>query len=1263
MSEAGGPTGYASGDWSCVGGTFAGTTVTVALGENVTCTINNNDEQAHLTLVKQVENGDSGATAPATDWTLGADGPTPISGATGATDVTSAPVDAGTYDLSESGPTGYTASAWDCGDATLAGTTLTVPNGGNITCTIVNTAIAPTLTLVKVVDNGNTGATNAADAWALTADGPTLVTVSTGTTTPAQVGTYDLSESGPNGYDASGWVCTGASGSSTTSVTLALDENATCTITNTAQQPHLTLVKTVTNNNGGTALPTAWTLSADGPTTGVSGPVDDPTVTDVPVAIGKYALAEAGGPSGYTPGNWSCDGGTFAGSTVTLALGDDVTCTINNDDVLGTWDLAKSSNPVSGSTVLPDALITYTVTATKTGGVNPVDRVVKDDLSGVLNHATLVGSVTASTGTASITGTTLTWNIPSLGGTETVTYTVRVDADAYGVRVGNLVTGEGSDTCPPANPGGECKTTHVTPHYTLTKVSDPTSGSTVLPGDTISYTLTVHNDSQAVLNGAIVTDNLSDVLDNATIGTIGAGGALSGTTLTWTVPTVQPGDTTTLTYEVTVNDGAYGETIGNVATPGPGGDCEESADCTTTHPTPHYTLTKVSDPTSGSTVLPGDTISYTLTVHNDSQAVLNGAIVTDNLSDVLDNATIGTIGAGGALSGTTLTWTVPTVQPGDTTTLTYKVTVNDGAYGETIGNVATPGPGGDCEESADCTTTHPTPHYTLTKVSDPASGSTVLPGDTISYTLTVHNDSQAVLNGAIVTDNLSDVLDNATIGTIGAGGALNGTTLTWTVPTVQPGDTTTLTYEVTVNDGAYGETIGNVATPGPGGDCEESADCTTTHPTPHWTLTKTSDPASGADVQPGSTIAYTLTVHNDSLGVVNSATVTDDLSDVLDDATIGTIGAGGVLNGTTLTWTVPTPLQPGDTATLTYQVTVNPDAFNATIGNVATPGPGGECEEANDCTTTHETPGWVLSKTSDPVSGSTVEPGSSITYTLEATNTSQAVVTGAVATDDLSDVLDNATLDAVPSGATLSGTTLTWAIPTLMPGASEQLSYTVTVNDDATNQTLHNVVTPGTGGNCVPIEPQSFPAQRAAAIVSAAADDPPACETTHFTPAWTLAKTSDPTSGSTVQPGSTISYTLTATNVADDATLTGATATDDLSQVLDHGSLVSVPTGATLSGTTLTWQIPDLAPGASATLTYQVKLDSDAWDVTLTNVATPHGGQCVESCTTEHKTPPKPHEPNLPNTGGPTLAVVGVGLALLLGGGGLMLWSRRRKAD
>ncbi|GAA3617795.1 hypothetical protein GCM10022236_20030 [Microlunatus ginsengisoli] len=1402
LSESGGPAGYTAGTWSCTGGALTGTSVAVPNGGTVRCEITNTAVAPTLTLVKTVDPAGSGSTDPATAWTLSAIGAASISGPTGSDTVTGATVPVGQYDLGESGPAGYTASDWVCiGGAATTATTVTLTAGSNATCTIINTAIRPTLTLRKVVDNGDTGATTPATAWTLIAvNGGSTILGATGsdaaTGAPATVGTYHLSESTIPGYDASAWVCTGGTATTATSVTLALNQNATCTITNTARQPTLTLVKQVVNDNGGTRVPTDWTLTADGPTSGISGPTGDPAVTGVPVQVGSYVLdenalltgytasawscdagdlaestvtiglgenvtctivnndqpahltlrktvtngttggeaeptdwvltaagpattisgatgdatvtratvpagdytlsesgpdgytagawscgngaqvngdvvtvpnggdvtctihntaeqahltlvknvrnlsggtavatdwtlsatgptlgvlgrsgddevtnvpvqtgtyelAESGGPAGYTASGWFCDAGTQSGSSVTLDLGEDVTCTITNTDSPAEWTLAKTSDPASGSTVEPGDLITYTVTATRTGGINQTNIVIEDDLSDVLSNATVVGDPDPSTGTASITGTTMTWSIPLLSSTATVTYQVRVNAGAFGVTLANAVTSEQSVQCPPQSPGPECRTTHVTPHFTLSKTSDPATGATVQPGDTISYTLTATNDSDGVLTGATVADDLSGVLANAALGTVGSGGTVSGTTLTWDVPSLQPGDEATLTYTVTVNADAFGVALANVATPGEGGDCVPPG-CATTHPTPHYTLTKSSDPSTGSTVLPGDTITYTLTVSNDSDGVVTGAQVSDDLSDVLDNAAIGTIGTGGSLTGTTLTWTVPTVRPGDSATLSYTVTVNAGAYNERLANVATPGPGGECEAAADCTTTHPTPHYTLAKSSDPATGSTVLPGDTITYTLSVTNDSDGIVSGAIVTDDLSDVLDNATVGTIGTGAAVVGDTLTWQVPDVRPGDTATLTYTITVNAGAYDQALGNVATPGPGGECETAADCTTTHPTPHYTLTKSSNPASGSTVLPGDTITYTLTVSNDSAGIVTGAQVTDDLSDVLANATLGTVGSGGSVTGTTLTWTVPT-LQPGNTATLSYTVTVNPDTYNETLANVATPGPGGTCDEPVECTTTHPTPHYTLTKNSDPGSGATVNPGDVIDYTLLVSNDSDGVVSGAIVTDDLSDVLAHATLNSVGEGGSVTGSTLTWTVPDVQPGEIATLDYSVIVNDDAFDQTLTNVATPGPGGEC--IQPQD-------------------CTTSNPTPHYTLTKTSHPASGSTVLPGDTVSYTLTMTN--DSAgVVSDAVVTDDLSGVLDNATLQQpLPAGATLNGTTLTWTVNQLDPGLTATVTYVVTVDPGAYDRTLANVATPGpGGECETACATTHPTP------------------------------------------
>ena len=227
-------------------------------------------------------------------------------------------------------------------------------------------------------------------------------------------GTYVLSESGgPAGYTPAAWSCTGGTLTGS-SVVVPSGGTVSCTINNNDQPAQLTLIKTVTNDNGGTAVPTDWTLTATGPTPGVTGTTGAPAITDAVVTAGSYTLSESGGPAGYTAGSWSCTGGTLTGSTVVVPSGGDVTCTINNTDQLGTWDLAKSSDPASGATVKPGDTITYTLTATKTGGVDPTGITISDDLANVLNNATLVSGPTASTGTASIAGTTMTWTIPTL---------------------------------------------------------------------------------------------------------------------------------------------------------------------------------------------------------------------------------------------------------------------------------------------------------------------------------------------------------------------------------------------------------------------------------------------------------------------------------------------------------------------------------------------------------------------------------------------------------------------------------------------------------------------------------------------------------------------------------------------------------------------------------------------------------------------------------------------------------------------------------
>ena len=214
--------------------------IVVPLGTWTFCVASN--ETAEITLAKQVVNS-AGATAVPSDWTLNADpsgsvppGLTPVSVTGSAAGVTEFIRPNQNYDLGETGPAGYQASAWTCNaESTLTGSTVTVLPGAEAACGITNTAIDPRLTLVKEVVNEFGGARTPVE-WTLSGSGPTSITGTTGTAAVTDVavaiGSYTLSETGPDDYTGGPWSCTGGTQSGPV-VTVGLGDQVVCTIVNT----------------------------------------------------------------------------------------------------------------------------------------------------------------------------------------------------------------------------------------------------------------------------------------------------------------------------------------------------------------------------------------------------------------------------------------------------------------------------------------------------------------------------------------------------------------------------------------------------------------------------------------------------------------------------------------------------------------------------------------------------------------------------------------------------------------------------------------------------------------------------------------------------------------------------------------------------------------------------------------------------------------------------------------------------------------------
>jgi len=133
--------------------------------------------------------------------------------------------------------------------------------------------------------------------------------------------------------------------------------------------PSLTIIKDVINNNGGTADPDDFLLTVDG--NSVLSGISNTYPANTPLVINETQL------SGYSltgiSGDTACP--AVLGGTVTLADGDDLTCTITNDDEPPTLLAVKTTSTgpdFAGNTA------SYTITVSNSSGVDAQDVVITD---------------------------------------------------------------------------------------------------------------------------------------------------------------------------------------------------------------------------------------------------------------------------------------------------------------------------------------------------------------------------------------------------------------------------------------------------------------------------------------------------------------------------------------------------------------------------------------------------------------------------------------------------------------------------------------------------------------------------------------------------------------------------------------------------------------------------------------------------------------------------------------------------------------------
>ena len=220
--------------WSCTGNATAlnNGSLTIAAGETVSCSITNTALPGKL-IVQKVVTNNSGGTKIATNFSFQVNGGNATAFAQdgtpdkGKNEIT---VDRGSYTVTETAPSDYTASYNNC-------TSVAVANGGTATCTITNDDNQATLIVKKVVVNDNGGTTkatgfsfsiNGGTSTAFLNDAAFIDELHGKNTVALNAGTYTVTEPTiPAGYGQ-----TPSFTGDCTSVTLVAGETKTCTITN-----------------------------------------------------------------------------------------------------------------------------------------------------------------------------------------------------------------------------------------------------------------------------------------------------------------------------------------------------------------------------------------------------------------------------------------------------------------------------------------------------------------------------------------------------------------------------------------------------------------------------------------------------------------------------------------------------------------------------------------------------------------------------------------------------------------------------------------------------------------------------------------------------------------------------------------------------------------------------------------------------------------------------------------------------------------------
>ncbi|MGD8412967.1 MAG: DNRLRE domain-containing protein, partial [Candidatus Latescibacterota bacterium] len=328
-------------------------------------------------------------------------------------------------------------------------------------------------------------------------------------------------------------------------------------------------------------------------------------------------------------------------------------------------------------------------------------------------------------------------------------------------------------------------------------------------GDTVNFALTLKNAGPSAGSGIEVSDLLPPGLAYSThSSTQGLYNQLTGV---WTVGDLAEGAAAGLLVSATVDPGTAGSSIVNEAKISAVGetDPDETDNAAAATVYVRGVDVKIDKWVNVSSPNEGDSILYHVTVTNGGPDSATGVEVMDRLPAGLTYAADSTTQGGYTYS--TGRWSVGTINPGDTARLSIRASVDAGTGGRTITNVAqlvlldqT-----DIDAVNDTASVDIVVQSADLGLSKTVDDPTPSEGDLIKFTLELANSGPDSATGVEVTDFVPAGLTYN--GHAASRGSYSDVSGVWVVGNIGPGESASLTLDVTVDADTRGWTISNLA--------------------------------------------------------------------------------------------------------------------------------------------------------------------------------------------------------------------------------------------------------------------------------------------------------------------------------------------------------------------------------------------------------------------------------------------------------------------